>query len=67
MMNRDFSYLRFISLLLYMARIVLLTLFIAMMAHLYRKASAFERHCEIITPDKKHFLSDFHDIKDKVN
>lgn len=65
--NKEFMHLKVLSFVLYLAKVLLFVLFISMMAHLYKKASAFERSSEIMTPDKKHFLNDFSDIKEKVN
>jgi hypothetical protein len=34
---------------------------------LYKKAAAFDKNTEIITPNKKAFFNDIQDIKEKVN
>ena len=65
--DRDFSYMGLAALLLFWTQIMIIIFFIALVTHLFKKASGFEKGNDVITPEKELLFRELKEIKDKID
>jgi len=67
--ENDLGFMGVVGLFINYVHLILTVLFVSLVIHLFKKATAFERHYEttMITPDKERLNKEIKQIKEQVN